>query len=68
MGAALMSTFGLARGIPIVAAGTAAGLFAQLRHTRVFIRWAERVAGALMLAAALYFFYQAAGYAGWLTP
>ena len=33
-----------------------------------FIRWAERGAGVLMLVAALYFFYQAAVYAGWLTP
>jgi len=63
MGAALMFTFGLARGIPIVAAGTAAGALARLRHTRAFIRWAERAAGALMLVAALYFFYQAAVYA-----
>jgi len=68
MGAALMFTFGLARGIPIVVAGTAAGALARLRHTRVFILWAERAAGALMLVAALYFFYQATVYAGWLTP
>lgn len=68
MGAALMFTFGIARGVPIVAAGTAAGVIAQLRRTGAFIRWAERAAGALMLAAALYFFYQAAVYAGWLTP
>ena len=50
-----MFTFGLARGIPIVAAGTTAGALAQLRHTRGFILWAERAAGALMLVAALYF-------------
>jgi cytochrome c-type biogenesis protein len=68
MGAALMFTFGLARGVPIVAAGTAAGVVARLRRSGRFIRWAERVAGALMLAAALYFFYQATVYAGWLTP
>ena len=67
MGAALMFTFGLARGVPIVVAGTAAGVIAQLRRTGKFIRWAERMAGALVLAAAIYFFYQAAVYAGWLT-
>jgi cytochrome c-type biogenesis protein len=68
MGAALMFTFGLARGIPLVAAGTAAGILAHLRRTRGFIRWAERAGGVLMLAAALYFLYQAGIFAGWLTP
>lgn len=68
MGGVLMFTFGLARGIPIVAAGTAAGVFAHLRHTRRFILWIERAGGVLMCAAALYFFYQAAVYAGWLPP
>lgn len=68
MGAVLMATFGIARGIPIVVAGTAAGTLAHLKHTRRFTLWAERAGGALMLAAALYFSYQAALYAGWLTP
>ena len=68
MGAALMFTFGLARGVPIVAAGTAAGPFAHLRRTHAFVRWVERVAGVLLLAAALFFLYQAAFYAGWLAP
>ncbi len=68
MGAVLMFTFGLARGIPIVAAGTAAGLFAHLRRTHAFVRWVERTGGVLMLGAALYFLYQAAVYAGWLPP
>ena len=66
MGAVLMFAFGLARGIPIVLAGTLAGTFAHLRRTRAFIRWVERAGGALMLASALYFLYQAAVYAGWL--
>lgn len=65
MGAVLMATFGLARGIPIVVAGTAAGSLAHLRHTRRFTLWAERAGGMLMLVAALYFLYQAAIYAGW---
>jgi cytochrome c-type biogenesis protein len=67
MGAALMFTFGLARGIPIVVAGAAARTVAHLRRTRGFIRWVERAGGVLLLAAALYFFYQAAVYAGWLS-
>lgn len=68
MGAALMFTFGLARGVPIVVAGTVAGTLAHWRRTRGFVLWAERIGGAVMLAAAAYFFYQAAIYAGWLMP
>ena len=68
MGAVLMFTFGVARGIPIVVAGTVAGSLARLRGTRGFIRWIERAGGGLLLGAALYFFFQAAVYAGWLSP
>lgn len=67
-GAALMFTFGVARGIPIVLAGTVAGTLARWRGTPRFIMFAERTAGVLMLAAAIYFFFRAAVYAGWLTP
>lgn len=68
MGAVLMATFGVARGVPIVVAGVASGSLAHLKQTRRFTVWAERIGGVLMLAAALYFFYQAAFYAGWLSP
>lgn len=68
MGAVLMFTFGVARGIPIVVTGTVAGKMFHLRQTRTFIRWVERIGGALMFAAALFFLYQAAIYAGWLSP
>lgn len=68
MGAVLMATFGLARGIPIVLAATMAGSLAHLRHTRRFTLWAERIGAALMFAAALYFLYQAALFARWLRP
>jgi len=68
MGAILMLTFGLARGVPIVLAGTVAGSLAHLRHSGTFTRLVERLGGVLMLAAAAYFFYQAVIYAGWLTP
>lgn len=68
MGGILMATFGIARGIPIVLAGTVAGSLSHLRRTHGFILWAERVGGALLLAAAAYFSYQAAIYAGWLRP
>jgi cytochrome c-type biogenesis protein len=68
MGAVFMFTFGVARGIPIVVTGTVAAKVSRLRQTSTFIRWVERVGGALMFAAALYFLYQAAVYAGWLSP
>lgn len=64
MGATLMFTFGLARGVPIVLAGTIAGSLAHLRQTSTFTRSVERFGGVLMLAAAVYFFYQAAIYVG----
>lgn len=68
MGAALMLAFGFARGIPIVLVGTVAGSLAHLRRTGTFTRSVERLGGVLMLAAAAYFFYEAAIYAGWLAP
>ena len=68
MGAILMFVFGLARGIPIVLAGTLMGALSHLRHTGPFTRCIERLGGALMLASAMYFYYQAIIYAGWLTP
>lgn len=64
MGATLMLTFGLARGIPIVLAGTVAGSLVHLRNTGAFTRSVERLGGVLTLVVAAYFFYQAAIYAG----
>lgn len=68
MGAALMFTFGLARGVPIIIAGTVAGTLAHWRHTRGFVLWTERIGGVIMLAAATYFLYQAVLYTEWLSP
>lgn len=68
MGAVLMATFGLARGVPIMVAATVAGSAAHLTQTRAFTLWAERIGAALVFAAALYFLYQAVLYAGWLSP
>ncbi|MEO6781932.1 MAG: cytochrome c biogenesis protein CcdA [Bradyrhizobium sp.] len=68
MGAVLMGAFGIARGIPIVVAATMAGSLAHLGSMRRFTLWAERLGAALMIAAALFFLYQAALYAGWLRP
>lgn len=63
MGAVLMATFGLARGVPIMVAATVAGSIAHFRRTRAFMLWAERIAAAMVFATALYFLYQATLYA-----
>lgn len=68
MGAILMFTFGLARGVPIMVAGTAVGMLSHLRHSGSFTRWIERLGGAATLAAATYYYYQATIYFGWLSP
>ncbi|MEQ8348690.1 MAG: cytochrome c biogenesis protein CcdA [Sneathiellaceae bacterium] len=68
MGAVLMATFGIARGIPIIVAATVAGSVAHFGRSRAFILWAERIGAVLMFAAALYFLVQAVVYAGWLRP
>ena len=68
LGAALLFIFGLARGIPLLLAGAATG---TVKHVRRFATWVpaiERASGSLMLLASLYFFYQAAAYAGFVTP
>lgn len=68
LGAALLFVFGLARGIPLVVAGTAAGVVGQVRRAAAWVPVIERSAGVLLLLAALYFVYQAAAYAGWAVP
>ena len=68
LGAVLLFVFGLARGVPLLLAGTATG---TVKHVRRFATWVpaiERASGSLMLLASLYFFYQAAAYAGFATP
>jgi cytochrome c-type biogenesis protein len=68
LGAVLMGTFGIARGVPIVAAATMAGSLPHLTPMRRYTIWVERIGATLMLGAALFFFYQAGLYAGWLRP
>lgn len=68
MGAVLLFAFGLGRGVPIVIAGTATGILAYLLRARRLVRGVELASGALILAAALYYFYRAGVYLGWLPP
>lgn len=67
-GALLMSTFGVFRALPMVAVGMAAGLLRQTWRTWRFVKWFERIGGALLIAAAGYFFLQALIYARWIPP
>lgn len=66
-GMVLMGGFGLARGVPIVIAGTTAASLAHLKHRRGFVLWTERVGGGLLIAAAAYFAWQAVLFSGWLA-
>ena len=68
LGAALLFTFGIARGIPILVAGTAAGALKRLEHLASWVPIIERTGGGLLLIAAFYFLYQSAVYKGWLPP
>lgn len=57
-GAALLFTFGLARGIPLLVAGTAVGGLAHIRRISPWVPKIERIGGVLVLLAAVYFLYQ----------
>lgn len=58
-GAALMFTFGIARGVPLLAIGTSTGLFARLQRFRDWAPKLERAAGWILLTGALFFLFQA---------
>jgi cytochrome c-type biogenesis protein len=67
-GALLLFIFGIARGVPLLVAGAAAGALTGLER---FARWVptiERVSGILLLIAALYFLYQSGAAAGFVPP
>jgi cytochrome c-type biogenesis protein len=68
VGAALMLTFGLARGTPIVVAGTVAGAATHARRLMPLLPKIERAGGVLVLLAAAYFLYQSAAFAGLVPP
>lgn len=68
LGAALMFTFGLARGVPLLVAGAATGAVGHLRALTPWIPRIERAGGVLVLIAAGFFLYQGAAYAGLVPP
>lgn len=68
MGAILLLVFGIARGIPIIAAGAAVDLLPRMLPLSLWTRKIEYAAGILLLAASAAFGYQAAVWMGWLPP
>lgn len=67
LGAVLMFSFGVGRGVPVVVAGEVTGTLRRLLRSWVVVEWFERAGGVLFLIAALYFAYQALIYAGWVS-
>lgn len=68
LGGILLLVFGLARGIPLLIVGTAAGAFKRARRLTFLVPAIERVSGVLLLLAAGWFLYQSAAYAGLVDP
>lgn len=68
LGAALLFTFGVARGMPLLLAGAATDAVMRLGVVTRWVRRIERAGGALLLLAAVYFLYQSAAYAGMVPP
>lgn len=56
-GAAVLGTFGLGRGLPLVAVGASAGAARAARSLRRYVPVVERTVGFLLAAGALYFLW-----------
>ncbi len=68
LGALLLFIFGLARGLPLLLAGTMAGMLTGVRRIAPWIPTLEKACSVLLFAAAVYFLYQSAVFLGWLPP
>lgn len=68
VGAALLFTFGLARGMPLLIAGAATGAAMRLHRASAWVLRIERAGGVLLLLVALYFLYQGAVATGAVPP
>ncbi|MEQ9641447.1 MAG: cytochrome c biogenesis protein CcdA [Alphaproteobacteria bacterium] len=68
IGAGLLFTFGVARGIPLLVAGAVTDAAMRLRRVTNWVPRIERTGGVLLLLAALYFIYQSAAAAGMVPP
>lgn len=68
VGAALLFTFGVARGVPLLIAGAATGAAMRIQRAASWVPRIERAGGVLLLLAALYFLYQGAAATGAVPP
>lgn len=68
LGAFLLFTFGLARGLPLVIAGVTTSAVKHMRKLMPLVPRVERIGGALLLLAAAFFLYHSAVYAGFVPP
>lgn len=68
LGGALLLVFGLARGVPLVFVGAAAGTLKAVPRFTMWVPQIEKAGGALLLIVALYFLYQSAAQAGLVPP
>ena len=57
LGAAMLATFGLGRGLPLVAVGASAGLARRARSLRQYVPTIERVVGILLALGSLYYLW-----------
>ncbi len=68
VGAALLFTFGVARGVPLLVAGAVTDAAMHLRRVTAWVPRIERAGGVLLLLAAFYFLYQSAAAIGLVPP
>lgn len=68
VGAALLFTFGVARGVPLLVAGAVTDAAMHLRRVTAWVPRIERASGVLLLLAALYFLYQSVAATGMVPP
>lgn len=68
LGGLLLLIFGLARGLPLLLAGTMAGMLTGVRRITPWIPTLEKACGVLLFAAAFYFLYQSAVFLGLVPP
>lgn len=65
---ALLFTFGLGRSVPLIVVGSAAGVVKGLTMVPGWIVRLERLGGAVLILAGLYYLYQSAVYKGLASP
>ena len=68
VGAALLFTFGIARGVPLMIAGAATGTVKRLTRPGTWVLRIERACGVLLLLVAVYFVYESAAATGIVPP